>query len=189
MFYLFFSKYMVQFDLLLGTLLGALVLVMMMNRGCFSNSILIDVGGTRDAFGISTLASGINLRADSLNYSGRSANEDYYQDSEGGDGVGNFRGFREPAKWELNIPDPRYLETRPGNWVDQCYNYSLTKLPDHPVELCNPNPKNAVRYLGSSKLFYNDDLTDSQFKKNQLVDKGAGRSIYVPWSMAYNRGE
>lgn len=148
-------------------------------RGCFTNTVLIDVAGIRENYGLTSLASGINYRSDTISSAQYGTSEYSYETSESNDGSGNMTNRRRP--------DPRYLEDITNNkcWEDICLaNSTSVTVPGQSCgQKCSINPgPGYTRTIGGNKLMYNDDMSDPDFKVVQYHD-GA---IYVPWSDLYN---
>lgn len=149
------------------------------NKGYFDNTVLIDVAGIREHYGITSLASGINYRSDTLNEF--NYNDDNDEGSErGSDSGGNFTNRK--------FPDSRYLEDVMNNnscWSDVCLKESSSgKVVGKSCDsICSVNPGPGYkRTFGGSKLIYNDDMSDPLF--NQVQYKNG--AIVVPWSDLYN---
>ena len=147
-------------------------------RGFLNNTILIDVAGVRDNFGVTSLANGINYRSSILNsYSQGDDDNDDNSDS----GGGNFTNRKRN--------DSRYLEDVIDDqcWSDVCMQDSLSgKIVGTACNSkCSTNPgPGYVRTFGDTKLMYNDNIADSQYKNIQYIN--SDKSIIVPNSFMYN---
>jgi hypothetical protein len=143
----------------------------------FSNTVLIDVAGIRQHYGITSLASGINYRSGTLNYQIDNGEDN---DETGTDsGGGNFTN--------RVSPDSRYLEDVMANdcWSDICMRDSLSgKVVGTTCKSkCSVNPgPGYIRTFGGNQITYNDNMSDTQYKEIQRI----GSNIIVPWSESFN---
>ncbi len=152
------------------------------DRGKFNNnnSIILDIGGAREKYGIPSFAYGIgNQSAKNMSYDG-----DYTSGGEYGDGEGSGNFTNAPSQ-EQKKKDPRNLrDVMSSKCYDQCNNFS----PDRIVEktcnsLCGPNVSEGLyRTFGGNKIMYNDNMSDPLMKQSQFVDD----TVIVPWSDIYN---
>jgi hypothetical protein len=149
------------------------------NHGNFSNTVLVDISGINRNYGITSLASGINYRSDTLNIDPSSEGDtDSYGNSS--EGYGNFTNrYR---------PDSRYLEDVMNNqsWSDICMKNANSGLVVGSAcdRVLSDNPSHGYkRTFGNVQIIYNNDISDPLFKTIKYVNDEA---VFVPDSEAYN---
>ena len=145
-------------------------------RGFFNNTVLVDVAGVRQHYGITSLANGINYNSNS--YSQGDNDNDEVNTENGG---GNFTNRKRS--------DSRYLEDVMDDqcWSDVCMrdSFSGKVVGTSCNSKCSTNPgPGYVRTFGDTKLLYNDNIADSQYKNIQYIN--ADKTIIVPNSYIYN---
>jgi hypothetical protein len=144
--------------------------------GSYTNNDLVDLAGVRSAYGVPSLASGINYISNSLNYSGLDND-----DNDEAEGTGNFTNNDENKK------DVRYLENVINNncWSKCMENNLSGKIVGSTCNsICKSNPV-SPKYkttFGDTNIIYNRDISDTRFNDVLYYNN----AVHIPWSIEYN---